>query len=371
MNSYRILFNPRRPYFLEPIIPVYECLEAQGHMPVISGMEAETDSAFQEYLQEHNLSVRYLSADASADQQWDLVVLGGRLYERAFTYPQHFAFLNHGGSNGGNGIRPYTLESFLHEDMDAYLALSQGTLDFGERYQSGMWDNKIIKVVGWPKLDKAFTQGAQLRKQLHDQLQLDPKKPVVVFTSHWQTNSLLRTIGLNVLQVLAHDTTIQRKTQVVVTCHPLIFSDVRNVFGGDPEGLLSQFCRKPHMHFVPTCDSISLVLLGDIFLTDNSSIICEIAALGKEIISCLPPTYRFSDPVMQEYLANASLPLKVPADLPELIEQLLEPSKERKAALQKLADYSYVNLGCAAPAVAQAIVEVIETLANDSYHQAL
>lgn len=166
MPSYRILFNSRRVYFFEAHRPVIEKLIHYGHQPVIAPMQTEQDEIFRSYFEKKNYSYRLLDAETAAAKRWDLVVLSGRRYEREYLHPQNLVILGHGGCGGGNSAEPYRLASFKLEQMKAYLANSVAEIDLGERLFPGIWEDKIVRIVGWPKLDRVITDGAAIRTEM-------------------------------------------------------------------------------------------------------------------------------------------------------------------------------------------------------------
>lgn len=358
MPSYKILFNSRRIYFFEAHRTVIEKLIELGHSPVVAPMQFEQDELFRRHFMQNNYDIELMDAEEAAHEEWDLIVLSGRLYERQYLHPPKLVFFGHGGTGGGNSPEPYNLAAFALENMDAYLACSNGEIDHGEKINPGVWENKIVKTVGWPKLDRAINHREEIRKEMQQTLSLDPDKPTVVMTSHWHEASLLRTVGFGVLNELSSSSIIRESYNVIVTVHPLLLSDSRKAFGGRPEKLLRAFCTAPHMYFYPADDSTSILASGDVFICDYSSIACEAAALGNPVIFYLSPDYSYSDKKLLKHTLEATFPLSIPAALPELIEKALNLDEKQKFQIKKLADYNYVNQGSATEAAALALVDI-------------
>lgn len=357
----RVLFDFRRPYFLTGYYLVFDELRRRGVEVAITPMQAEYEDRFQEFVAAHCPQLQLLNSSAAIEQSWDLILVAGGLYERSYNAGQVVGRINHGGCIG-NSRSMYPLDSFQQHQMQVFFGLNQRDIALGERYYPGMWDGKITKVVGWPKLDRLMQSPIDRAKRLQE-LGLDPRKKTVVFTSHWTENSLIRTIGLNVIAALG----LLPEYNVIVTAHPLVFTDVKKSLGGDPHGVLLALCRqKSHMRFLPEADSAQVIPLGDLFITDYSSITYELAALNRPILWYCDSSHDFSDDVLKELTIAATYPFKRIQALPKLLSWVNAHATEKEVERLNVAKYVYAHLGRATEVYAQAIIDAVEEVRAQS-----
>jgi hypothetical protein len=350
----KILFDLRRPYYLEGYLDVIERLLERGEHVCVSPMQRIWDEKFELYFRENALRVPLLKSEEALKEPWDIVLLSGEKFDRVYSPSQKLGYLLHGAACNGFKPTSFPLQAFSSSKMDAYFARSENDLKLGERFFPGIWENKITRIIGWPKLD-CLVRGEIDGRSFLEHLGLPTDRATVVVTSHWTPDSLFRSCGLALLMELARWPYVN----VIVHTHPMAMDEAPRALRDKLPQIIAELCDYEHMRFCPKSSVTDLLAAGDIFICDYSSIRCEISAINKVFISCLYPDFQSCDPELDHLLKNAAYQLNKPSELLPLLRQIEHEgcAEEKKTAMQAVTDYCFAHLGCSAEVTADAILE--------------
>jgi len=206
--------------------------------------------------------------------------------------------------------------------------------------------------VGFPKLDDAFN-GSYSDTKLHslsDTLHLNKNKKTLLFSATWD--------GSHMSAIHRWYDKLDQFTKeynVLVTVH--IWTS---------EKYKKTIKQTPGVHFVETQDVIPYIMLSDLCVGDTSSILSEMCALHKPIVSFYTPVVKSTVLEVREIIEEISFQVKTLKELKEIIPFALENSELK----QKNRDKANIRMfqcldGGAGKRVANKMLELLPELRKE------
>lgn len=146
--------------------------------------------------------------------------------------------------------------------------------------------------VGYPKSD-ALLQGRYDRRQVLEQLGLDPTRKTALYAPAWDAGGSLRTFGEQVIEQLLTLGDIN----VVVKLHPISYTERSSpsfewyAGGVDWVERFRRFEADPRFKHVTSFQVDPLLVASDVLVTDFSSVALEFMVLDKPVIYLDCPEY--------------------------------------------------------------------------------
>ncbi|MCD4817620.1 MAG: CDP-glycerol glycerophosphotransferase family protein [Candidatus Cloacimonetes bacterium] len=182
------------------------------------------------------------------------------------------------------------------------------------------------KAIGYPKLDNAFNgiYNENYLRKIKDDLNLDPQKKTIIFTSTWNVD------GLSALDRWIDKVhLLTEKYNILITVHTWTLDKYKTILKQiDGTVYLDKFDVTPYL------------MISDIFVGDYNSLIGEFCALDKPMITFSMQNNKKTLPGILEMLANISIQIDDFEMIFDAIkDSLLNPDKkshEREMANQIL-----------------------------------
>jgi len=208
-------------------------------------------------------------------------------------------------------------------------------------------------AVGFPKLDSAFdgTYDSQFLEQLRNQLKLAADKKTILLTSTWDKS------GLSAIDKwITELNSLTDQYNVLVTVHPWVSQDY-----------IDQITSTPGVVFVGKQDAVPYIMLADVCVGDNSSILAECCALDKPMVTFKVADGKRTVPHVRDMIREFSIQIDSTQDLQQAIDRCIqnpaELTEQRKAANKIMFDELDGKAGLRA---AQQILELFPQLAKNS-----
>lgn len=240
----------------------------------------------------------------------------------------------------------YHFKEFTHSSsynaFDLYFVTSQKEVEIAQ-------DNGISSTcaIGFPKLDPAFddTLNERTLESFREKARLAPNRKTVIFTTTWDKS------GMSAIEYwIGNLHRIKDKYNVLVTVHPWMSSHY-----------VTRLRRMDDIYFIEEPDALPCLMLADVMVADNSSIIAEFCALDKPIITFETPQTKRSPIGIQMLLQNISIRVQRFSELQHAIEECLKnpdiKRKQRRAANTLMFDH-YLD-GRAGKRAADLILQVL------------
>jgi CDP-glycerol glycerophosphotransferase (TagB/SpsB family) len=241
--------------------------------------------------------------------------------QTAYKFP-HNGIIKIGFDHGLYQFKRWTSTKYYNM-FDVYFMSSENQVETAK--ERGI--NTAV-VIGYPKLDQAFdgTFDEFTLSKIKSDLNLDPNKKTLIFTSTWNVDGLsaldrwVDKVGsladkYNIL-LTAHTWTEQKYIDIMKNTHGAVYLD--------------EF------------DVTKYLLISDVFIGDYNSLIGEFCALDKPIITFRTPESSRSVPDVRELISNISIQIDSFDEIETAIERCLsnpdELSVERNNA-NKLIHY--------------------------------
>lgn len=211
----------------------------------------------------------------------------------------------------------------------AHLAL------LGERHpQFRHAPDKAYFVSGVAKLAE-LPRLAERRAELLEAIGLDPARRTVLVSSHWTEMSLLKDLGLNLIEWLAHR---DEDLNILVTAHPKLWASASSTF--DPHAFrcaLEALCRhNPRVRLVATGMPVELLAASDLLICDHSSIRVEFAMLGRPAVLYRNPSFICESAMTDQLYRDASWVFGDLSELPVVFDDLARAPGSRSHASKRL-----------------------------------
>lgn len=207
--------------------------------------------------------------------------------------------------------------------FDLYLFSSQADLAAAE--EIGV---RVGKAVGFPRLDPAFNGkiGDHDLMKLSRQLQLDPNKPVLLFTATWDASGMSAIEKwVNKLPDLSH------RWNILVTLHPWTSKKYWRILQ-----------KMAGVRLLETSQLLKAMMLSDICIGDQSSILAECCALDKPIVSFRTPAAERALSEIESLLEEISIRIDRVEELEPACKRLLANpalhAQARESANQRMFD---------------------------------
>ena len=140
-------------------------------------------------------------------------------------------------------------------------------------------DSPRAALVGYPKVD-CLVNGSLDRKTIMASLQLDGRKPTVLYAPTWSPHSSLNSMGEQIIRALA-----DLDVNVVVKLHDRSLDKTARGSGAvDWRARLAQLCRKSAVHLAEGFDASPYLFIADALVTDHSSVGFEFMLLDRPLI---------------------------------------------------------------------------------------
>ncbi|MCB5228688.1 MAG: CDP-glycerol glycerophosphotransferase family protein [Candidatus Cloacimonetes bacterium] len=169
---------------------------------------------------------------------------------------------------------------------------------------------KVGCAVGFPRLDPAF-DGSITEGDLQDtrqRLALVPGKPTLLFSATWDASGMSAIDKwINALPFLAE------RWNIMVTLHPWMAAKY-----------VKSIQATPSVVFLKQRDLLRAMMLADVCIGDQSSILAECCALGKGMVTFQTPPAAKALPHIEELLQGISLRIKSIGELEPACKRLLE-----------------------------------------------
>jgi len=206
-------------------------------------------------------------------------------------------------------------------------------------------------AVGFPKLDPAFdgSYDGQFLDKLRSQLNLAADKKTILLTSTWDKS------GLSAIdQWITELSGLTQQYNVLVTVHPWV-----------SQAYIDKITSTPGVVFLGKQDAVPYIMLADVCVGDNSSILAECCALDKPMVTFSVAEGKRTVPHVRDMIRQFSLQISDSTELPQAIAQCVQQPdlqrKQRQAANKTMFDSLDGKAGLRA---AQQILELFPPLAK-------
>ncbi len=203
--------------------------------------------------------------------------------------------------------------------------------------------------LGFPKMDDAFngTYSEEYLEKLRSELQLDNTKKTILFSATWD-ESKMSAVHL----WYQHIGQFTKDYNVLVTLHV-----------GTSEKYKNALRNTPDVRYIATQTVTPYIMLADICVGDTSSILSEMCALQKPIVTFWVPKVKMTVPEVRDMIKRFSFQIKSVEELPEMLKYAYENSHEKQAERDKANKIMFEKFdGKAGERVANQILEELPEL---------
>jgi CDP-glycerol glycerophosphotransferase (TagB/SpsB family) len=207
--------------------------------------------------------------------------------------------------------------------FDLYFVTSKVDLEVAERI--GV---TTAKACGFPKIDDAFNGALtdDLLTHYRQKASIDPGKITLIFTSTWVKS------GMSAFSRWSEKIhTLADEYNLIVTLHPWFTEQDK-----------SKIKSIPNLYFIENERTLPYIMLADICIGDNSSIIAECSALNKPIVTFKTEKSSRSLDEIDELIESISIRVETFDEMKQAIEAYKADSnlkaEERKKANKVMFD---------------------------------
>lgn len=203
--------------------------------------------------------------------------------------------------------------------------------------------------LGFPKMDDAFngTYSVEVLDDLKSELNLDENKKTVLFSSTWDGSQMSA-----VHHWYDKLSSYTEKYNVLVTLHIWTSEKYKNVIK-----------NTKGVHYVETQDITPYIMISDICVGDTSSILSEMCALHKPIVTFKVPVVKKTVPEVREIISSISFQIETVEELDEMLEYAHANSELKKREREIANKRMFETLdGRAGERVANKIMELLPEL---------
>jgi CDP-glycerol glycerophosphotransferase (TagB/SpsB family) len=225
--------------------------------------------------------------------------------------------------------------------FDVYMATSSQEVEWGREFGIA-----TAVAVGAPKLDPLFdgTLDSKALDAYRERINLDPAKPVVIFTATWDRSGM-SAIDRWVGQVAG----LSGDYNILVTVHPWT-----------SKKYVEHLKKLPAARFIDDPDIVPYLAISDMLVGDCSSIIAEFCTLDRPIVTFTVGRTERSLPEISDLLDRISTRIRDFREIPRAIEEnLRDPgakSQERCQANRLMFDRLDGKAGQRAAAIIRELV---------------
>lgn len=256
------------------------------------------------------------------------------------------------------GNTAWSLLKALHSEI--YFGISPQELPYIKRHLNGKFDDEKFYASGCPHNDYLINIiGAQeeFKSQKRATLGLGDKKTMLL-SSHWTSIGNLRRFGTGLLDALIWNFP---NHQVICTCHPNLLTSPKGEFRVnrevrtphfDAEWLIRSLRSRENEQVKLILDmekSAELLLVSDIFIGDNSSMLIEAAMFKIPLIKSLGGHY-FDESILK-IVRSETYEFGNIEELLGAVTYLDDPSRAHMKTGREIRDLFAYNVGFAAQTI--------------------
>ncbi|MBN1779543.1 CDP-glycerol glycerophosphotransferase family protein [bacterium] len=200
------------------------------------------------------------------------------------------------------------------------------------------------RALGFPKLDPAFDgtwSGAAL-DNFRKRTGSDPAKKTILFTATWD-GAGMSAVHLWIDAIAG----LTGQYNIWVTVHPWM-----------SRRIVKRLENTPGIRFIRDPDLLPWLLLSDVVIGDNSSLLGEACALDRPLVTFRLPDAARTNPDIVRMLDNISIRISGPDELPDAIDRCLKNPSEKAVQRKEANARMFINLdGTAGKKAAEIIRE--------------
>jgi len=205
--------------------------------------------------------------------------------------------------------------------------------------------------VGFPKIDDAFngTYDSSYLNDLKYNLNINPCKKTILFSATWDGSDMSAVhLWYDKLQEFTSD------YNVLVTVHIWTSDKYKNTIN-----------KTSGIKFIDTQNITPYIIISDICIGDTSSIISEMCALNKPIVTFRVPVVKRTVPEVREIIKNISFQIEDFSELADSIEYAYKNSHQKQEQREIANKRMFEKLdGKAGKRVANKILELLPELSK-------
>jgi len=350
----RILFIYTHSYGFSCLVPIIQVLEKSKvvylrtttHKPVsLKDLEFANPK-------EHEMFHRFhIDSKKAIFAKWHLIV---DPHPNNF-YPKRRALrigMHHGTGFGAMGSKIGFVQNY-----DIFLGLSRAERFFLEQLKKGVFENnRAFFAIGNPKADRLI-ENPNLTKKIRARLGV-ANRPTILITSHWETVSTLRSLGHYPFEILAESLP---DCNVIQTGHPWLWegrAQSKESKGQLFEKLQQVGERFTNAYFLPHENAEQLLHIGDLLITDHSSIFTSFSLLDRPIIWFENPKLSFAIAEIKSIYREASVSFTEPQELPDICRKFLADPSYKAKGRKRMRETFHANPGAAGEAAADILCRI-------------
>ncbi|WP_461642421.1 CDP-glycerol glycerophosphotransferase family protein [Labilibaculum euxinus] len=203
--------------------------------------------------------------------------------------------------------------------------------------------------LGFPKMDDAFngTYSEEVLGKLKEELNIDPNKKTVLFSATWDGSQMSA-----VHEWYNKLSNFTNEYNVLVTLHVWTSKKYKSVIKNTPEVI-----------YIESQDITPYIMISDICVGDTSSILSEMSALYKPIVSFKVPSVKRTVPEAREIIKSISFQIEKVSELDEMLEYAYQNINQKKIDQEVANKRMFETLdGRAGERVANKIIELLPEL---------
>ena len=313
----------------------------------------------------------YVPIDEARVLPWDIFVLT-HLPPFASILPVHHRVAVPHGSGFGNSS--YSLLTYSHSTLHcgrspaeaAYIAQQTGQPTPANRFipTGNPRNDRFASFLGAPLAVRSEEQ-----RRLKASLGLASDKPLVLVSSHWTPDGILRTFGGGILDALAP---LAGSCEIVQISHPVLWTDPPydtydpKTQRPSQQGFSSKWIRESlsarhktgNVKVFYELESPDLLMAADLLIGDYSSIVIEFSMFDRPILFYDVPE-RFFDRGVYNLYAEASFPFRRADDVARLVRHALSNPSDKEGGRQRLSATFNYNIGSATEAIVNALAGLL------------
>ncbi|WP_461634109.1 CDP-glycerol glycerophosphotransferase family protein [Labilibaculum euxinus] len=203
--------------------------------------------------------------------------------------------------------------------------------------------------LGFPKMDDAFngTYSEEVLGKLKEELNIDPNKKTVLFSATWDGSQMSA-----VHEWYNKLSNFTNEYNVLVTLHVWTSKKYKSVIKNTPEVI-----------YIDSQDITPYIMISDICVGDTSSILSEMSALYKPIVSFKVPSVKRTVPEVRGIIKSISFQIEKVSELDEMLEYAYQNINQKKIDQEVANKRMFETLdGRAGERVANKIIELLPEL---------
>lgn len=291
----------------------------------------------------------YIPTRTAEFSKWHLVIDTHRngFYPRRHTLR---AYMHHGPGFGIHGSKVH-----IARDYDIFFGLSEAERYFFEQIEPDIFKDRTFIPVGFPKADSLVHQ-KDCSPAIRDRLGLPRRRKTILIASHWQTTSLLGTLGHRPFGILTESFP---GCTVIQTGHPWFWN--RQDKDGRVFTALKQIAgSRFNAFFIPFARAEELLLTADLLVSDHSSIVTSYSLLDRPIVWFDNPDNTFAIERIKTIYRNATQPISRMDDLyPACLQALTAPCQNAEGR-EVMMRVFYTHPGKSELLTAKVLIQLIE-----------